>query len=532
MRRLHPRSAVVRVGRSAIQGAIFGLIIGTTLAGMVGLPGWAIPLLAPLGATVAGGFALVRYYRFRYEIADGTLAVESGVLARQSREIPLGRIQNVDTKQGVLNRLLGLSVVAFETAGGSTTEATLDAVDPAEADRLRRLIHRHGTDAESPPESNGPVEADEATDTTVVTSDDVAAEQPRERRDDIEELFAFGLPDLLTYAVVSIRPAAPALLVAGLPLGGDIIAAVVNYNIAIVSSGAPPTVETIVNFGPLRLVGLLAVTGAQFILTALLLSIVLTVIEYFDFRLVRDGDDLRYQRGLLRRYTGTIPLSKVQSVTVQENVLMRQFGFATLVVETAGYSGGSRQSTQGVAIPLAPRETVYELARDIEPFDSFEFERAPKRARRRYVARFAIVASVMTATAYAVDTLLFDSGFWVLFLGLFVVVLPAAYLRWRHRGFALEADVLATRSGFWRRTTQIVPYYRVQTVFVGRSPFQRRRDLATVTADTASTSSILGGSATAYDIDDAAAGELRNELRRRLYTDLLDRRHETTSVDK
>ena len=531
MRRLHPLSGAMSVGRGLLQGAFFGVIAGTTLAGLLGLPAAAVPLLIPALALLVGGFALARYYRFTYEIEGDTLRVESGVFARQSREIPLGRIQNVDSRQGVLNRLLGLSVVAFETAGGATTEATLNAINEAEAERLRRLVQRHGERADDESRATA---ADKA-----VTATGEGENEPSPRpatdpvlRTDAEELFDFSTRDLLTYAVVSLRPAAPVLLLMGLPLGIDALLTVLQFNLGVV--GGPRTVSLTVlsAFGPPRLLALLLLTALQFLVAALVLSIALTVVEYYNFRLVREGDDLRYERGLLRRYSGTIPLSKIQTVSVRENVLMRRFGFATLVVETAGYSGGNQESGQGVAIPMAPRQVVYDLAHDIEPFGDLDFESPPTRARRRYAARFAIVAGAVTAVGYGVDTFLVGTGYWWLLLALFVLVPPAAHLRWRHRGVALDDDVLATRTGFWRRTTRIVPYYRVQTVFVGRSPFQRRRDLATVTADTASTSSLFGGAARAYDVYDERAVEIRNALRERLYSDLLARKADRRSADQ
>ena len=532
MRRLHPLSGAVSVGRGLLQGAFFGVIAGTTLGGFLGLPAAAVPLVIPALALLLGGIALARYYRFTYEIAGDTLRVESGVVARQSREIPLGRIQNVDSKQGVLNRLFGLSVVAFETAGGATTEARLDAVSEAEAERLRRLVQGRG-------ERGDDRETVTAATDEAVTAAGEGEDEPSTRpatdpalRTDAEELFDFSTRDLLTYAVVSIRPAAPVLLLAGLPLGIDALLTLFRFNLGLV--GGPRTVSLTVleAFGPPRLLVLLLLTALQFLVAALVLSIVLTVVEYYNFRLVREGDDLRYERGLLRRYSGTIPLSKVQTVSIRENVLMRRFGFATLAVETAGYSGGNQESAQGVAIPMAPRPVVYGLARDIEPFGELDFERAPTRARRRYAARFAIVAGVLTAIGYALDTFLLGTGFWWLSLGLFLVVPPAAHLRWRHRGVALDDDVFATRTGFWQQTTRVVPYYRIQTVFIGRSPFQRRRDLATVTADTASSSSLLGGDANAYDVDDDRAAQLRDTLRERLYTDLLSRKAARRSADQ
>ncbi|NLV12557.1 PH domain-containing protein [Haloarcula argentinensis] len=543
MNRLHPRSAVLRVARAALQGGFFGFFGGSLGTGMLGLPGFAVPLLGLLGALTFSGYALARYLRFRYELDGDTLTVESGVFARQSRQIPLGRVQNLDVEQNILNRLLGLAIVRFETAGGSATEATLDAVDETEVKRLRNYVRTHDRDEATGAET-GAADAVSETATsgrvahadlpgvngsTSARTDDaqtvddfgdpVSASDTAERdQPDGSLLFAFDQRELLTYALVSVRPAAPVLTLASLPLGMDVVWAVLRFNATL--SGASlngPVVRWLASSPETtRLVVFAALSAIQFLLLALVVSVALTVIEYYGFQLTQADGDLRYERGLLRRYSGNIPIEKVQTVTIRENILMRRFGYATLAVETAGYSGGNQQSTQGVAVPLAPREEVYELARDIEPFGDLDFDRSPTRARRRYLARFSLAAAGLTAVAYAVDSLVLATGYWWLAALLFLPVVPAAHLRWRHRGFDLDDSVLATRSGFWRRTTRIVPYYRLQTVFVTRSPFQRRRDLATVGADTASSSSLLGGVARVYDIDEDTASELRDTLREHL----------------
>ncbi|MHC3380935.1 PH domain-containing protein [Haloarcula sp. H-GB5] len=543
MNRLHPRSAVLRVARAALQGGFFGFFGGSLGTGMLGLPGFAVPLLGLLGALTFSGYALARYLRFRYELDGDTLTVESGVFARQSRQIPLGRVQNLDVEQNIINRLLGLAIVRFETAGGSATEATLDAVDETEVKRLRNYVRTHDRDEATGTETGAADAVSEAATSSraahadlpgvngstpartgdAQTADDfgdpVSASDTAERdQPDGSLLFAFDQRELLTYALVSVRPAAPVLTLASLPLGMDVVWAVLRFNATL--SGASlngPVVRWLASSPETtRLVVFAALSAIQFLLLALVVSVALTVIEYYGFQLTQADGDLRYERGLLRRYSGNIPMEKVQTVTIRENILMRRFGYATLAVETAGYSGGNQQSTQGVAVPLAPREEVYELARDIEPFGDLDFDRSPTRARRRYLARFSLAAAGLTAVAYAVDSLVLATGYWWLAALLFLPVVPAAHLRWRHRGFDLGDSVLATRSGFWRRTTRIVPYYRLQTVFVTRSPFQRRRDLATVGADTASSSSLLGGVARVYDIDEDTASELRDTLREHL----------------
>jgi putative membrane protein len=247
-------------------------------------------------------------------------------------------------------------------------------------------------------------------------------------------------------------------------------------------------------------------------------SAAFTFAGYYGFRLTRANGDLRYERGLVQRYSGTVPLDKVQTVAVDENVLMRGLGYASLRVETAGYApGSSRSGGAEEAVPLANRAFVYDLARDLEPFGDGSFEAPPRRARRRYAGRYVLALVGATALLFAVDRFVVSLGA-LRFAPLpFVLVAPvAAHFKWRNRGYRLDEDHFVTRTGFWRRTTRAVPYYRVQTVFERRTVFQRRWGLASVTADTASSASLLGRDATAFDVDDDEGRRLHDALRTRL----------------
>jgi putative membrane protein len=69
----------------------------------------------------------------------------------------------------------------------------------------------------------------------------------------------------------------------------------------------------------------------------------------------------------------------------------------------------------------------------------------------------------------------------------------------------------------------VVPYDRVQTVFSSQTVFQRRRDLGTVTIDTAGTGGLGGGDAVAVDIDANVAERLREDVADRLQYSLRQR---------
>ncbi|MFC7080246.1 PH domain-containing protein [Halorussus caseinilyticus] len=109
----------------------------------------------------------------------------------------------------------------------------------------------------------------------------------------------------------------------------------------------------------------------------------------------------------------------------------------------------------------------------------------------------------------------------------FVVLAPvAAHLKWRHRGYATGENHVFTRNGFWTQTTKVVPYYRVQTVIQTGTVFQRRRRLASVVVDTASSA---GGVAAAVDVDAETAAELREFVAEKLQESLRRRVDESAS---
>ncbi|ELY76338.1 PH domain-containing protein [Natrinema gari] len=506
MTTLHPASVAVRsLSRSLNTGFLFfvvGIVAspggnGTNLLSVVGL--------VAIGIVLGIVYEFAYYRRFRYELTDDTFDVTSGVLARRNRELPLGRVQNVDIRQNVLGRVLGIAAVHIETAGGGQTEVSLQYVDEAEARRLRRQL-RDGASTDT-------ADADE-TGTAVTESDAASA-------DDETVLFDIRPHELAILSVFTIDPGAS--LLGGIALsfasGFDPVALFPANRL-----GGLPGPET----------GVIAIAWGLllFVLAAWLISAVLTFTRYYGFRLTRVGDELYYERGLLQRYSGTIPLEKVQTLTITESIPFRWFGYAALSVETAGYAPGQSESRGSEsAIPLADADRVAELARAIEPFGPVDLESPPRRARERYAVRYLLVVAAAVGVAFLLARYTGLIRQWYVLAALAVLAPIAAHLKWRNRGVRLDDRYILARTGFWRRTTKVVPYYRVQAVLHQATIFQRRRRLASVTADTASSASLLGRAATAHDVDTDRGLELQAVIEDRLQ-DRLRARQRQRSVGR
>ncbi|WP_129115048.1 PH domain-containing protein [Halegenticoccus tardaugens] len=488
--RLSPLSVPYRVvekGISLVFTAAF-LVFSGAFAFTDDLTG---PLLAvgALGLLVLAlvGYELAYYRRYEYELTPDTFDIRSGVVSRRNREIPLRRIQNVDIQRNVAQRVLGIAALNFETAGGSETEAAIRFVTFEEAKRLQREISRlkRGIAPEAPDEPPA------------------------------EGLFALSPRELALVGLLSFDLRVPGALF-------------------FLVSGSVPVVSPFVGLGSdPALVALGGVALVLFVaLGSWLVGAAVAVVNYYGFALSRTTDELQYERGLLRRYDGSIPFDKVQTLTIEDNPLKRRFGYATLAIETAGYAPGQGgEYGSQAAVPIARRDRVARLANALEPFGEPSFERPPKRVRRRYAVRYLLVLAVVTGALYAIavaldgGTLSLAPGFpWYLAVAFVPLAPVAAHYKWKHRGVWLGENHVVTRNGFWTRETKAVPYLRIQTVIDRRTIFQRRWRLATVTVDTAGSLSLMAKDAAAVDVDERRAGDLREALDRRLHDALVRRR--------
>ena len=77
-------------------------------------------------------------------MAGGELQVDSGLLVRRARRVPLARVQSVDVVRPLVGRLLGLAELRLEVVGGGDTEAPLSYLAEQDARALRAVLLSEG----------------------------------------------------------------------------------------------------------------------------------------------------------------------------------------------------------------------------------------------------------------------------------------------------------------------------------------------------------------------------------------------------
>ena len=118
--------------------AVVAVAIGVTLVlgGVVAVVAWVVAAVAVINAIVVPP---VRYARWRYAVRDDDLWIREGVLWVTTTVVPFSRLQFVDTRQGPLDRMLGLASLQLYTAAlGAQT--TIPGLALAEAEQLRERL--------------------------------------------------------------------------------------------------------------------------------------------------------------------------------------------------------------------------------------------------------------------------------------------------------------------------------------------------------------------------------------------------------
>lgn len=457
-RRLHPASFLFSMG-GHLKSLVLPAAAVVFTAGSSGRDWdlWLMLLLIPYTAA-----ALARSLSFRYRFDADEIVVRKGWVFRSERHIPYARIQNIDAVQNVVHRALGVAEVRVETASGGEPEATMTVLPVEALAEMRRFVFsgRRGVDVATP----------------VATTDDA------------DVLLRLHTGEVLLYGFIESRGA---VMVAG---GFGVLWELGLFDRLFDFTGEAgdrgmfrQLVRAAVGQGTVSIGGVVR-TAALFVAVLLvlrLLSMAWAYVRLHGFVLKRSGDDLRVDYGLLTRVSGTIPLQRIQTLTVSESPLHRLFGRVSIHVDTAGGHGGEAQSRKREPIaPVFHRSAVDGFISTLVPslrLTGLEWQPPHPRAVRRVFVRIGVMALALSAVS-------------IVFLQWWSVALVIALLAcsWifarkyvAHLAWAFAGDSVVFRSGWlWRHVTA-ARFAKIQVVTRIESPFDRRTGMATVKVDTA-----------------------------------------------
>jgi putative membrane protein len=444
----------------------------------------------------------LRWFTTTYRVTPQYVQVRKGLLRRRVLTAPRDRIRTVDVTSHIMHRVLGLARVEIGTGRSDRKDGgalKLDALQVTEVDRLRdELLHdRPGsasaTSAPATKESgtSGPVTSGPGTSgqespghatpghvtpghvtpghaTAPVTETELAVLRPAWIR-----FGPFTLSGLVTVGVVA----------------GFVSRVASEGNVDLLQIG--PVRQVVDWFGQgalwLQAVGAVAVL-AVFVAIASTLGYVLA---FWGFRLTRTaGGTLHITRGLITTRAITLEERRLRGIELSEPLLLRSVNGARCIAVATGLRvGRGAQRGGSMLLPPAPRAEALDVATRVigvsEPLTAELVPHGPAALRRRFTRALAVCGTVTLALLALSRWAGLPAWTWQAALVATVAAMPLAADRYRSLGHAIVGDHLVTRWGSVVRRRVALNRDGIIGWNIGRSFFQRRAGLATLTATTA-----------------------------------------------
>jgi uncharacterized membrane protein YdbT with pleckstrin-like domain len=143
---LHPGERIVFDGhpswRAALGFHLAGVLAAVAIGVLVGVLGGTAPgvvaVLVALATVLLAG--LLRRLQTRYVVTTQRLRICRGLLSRRVQQTQLQRVRHVNTEQSLLERLLRVGTIDFDTASADGSKFTFHGI--AEPDAVMRAVDR------------------------------------------------------------------------------------------------------------------------------------------------------------------------------------------------------------------------------------------------------------------------------------------------------------------------------------------------------------------------------------------------------
>ena len=216
-----------------------------------------------------------------------------------------------------------------------------------------------------------------------------------------------------------------------------------------------------------------------------LLSIVWAVLKLYDFRLLRDGEELRTRFGLLTEHALAIPRHRIQLLDIEATLLHRWFARVAIRARTAGAIQNQQAGTsRDWLMPIWRRATIPNLLSEVQPeldYANVPWQPVERRGKRRVFMR-ALWVILLIGVILALSWRPWGGVAWIPLVPLGWLY---AHVKIKSMAYALTPQAVWFKKGWFIWRCRAVRYNKIQAVTLVESPFDRRHRMASVKVDTA-----------------------------------------------
>ncbi len=287
-------------------------------------------------------YSFAYYLNFRFCITDDhDILLNKGVFKKERLTLSFLRVQNVNVAEPFYFKPLGRVNCIFDAAGSVSQEVVLPGVSIAYAEDVREQVLTYK-------EAQQPIEQQ-------ASHDKQDQESQYRLKLSNTEVAKFGL--MSNMAILALAALAPFMNM----LFDFFEQAVINRLEAFYEQ----EVGLLVDAAALAVFSLLFMV----VMIAVLLSVMMSLIRFYNYELYFQGGKFKRISGLLERHQLSVSLEKVQSIVIKQNPIARILQRYTIQCfqATSGVTTGAK-SKQSLVMPVLKREQVNQMLQRIYPW--------------------------------------------------------------------------------------------------------------------------------------------------------------------
>lgn len=452
-------------------GLIFFLTLYKLLRGLwavgvyliVGSPSKETWLYIGLGLVILGFLVLAYsflYYRkflFHIDVENETFVLQKGVFYSEVIEISFDKIQQVNTEQSLLQRLVNVYKLVIDTAGGKEKEVVIHAISKSKANQLSAIL----------------MEAKRASIATNSMEEDSSLLAEKEK-----ELWHYKM-NVLTLLKIGIS----SNYLRGLVL----IAAFFSSIFQELDRWSKDSLDSYLNEipDPSNSISNMVLVGIVLLLGSILITIIEIFVRYFNLELRRTNNSMQLQMGLETNKKILLQPRRVQLLRIKTNLVQKWLNLYEIQISLAGIEnplGKNKIKIPGLSKEMLARVTSFLFTQDSQGFQETFKPHWALFFKKTVISIFSI--SIIILALYFVIEVRFLWLFLLLIIFCFSVSFYQ-YIQFKSMKLKISKKFITKKSGFWNRVETSIEIYKVQAITIKEPYFYQKRNLVNVVFHTA-----------------------------------------------
>lgn len=387
-------------------------------------------------------YRIIYYRTSGYELTEKEIKCNRGVLFRKRSILDYKNVHAVNKKQNLIHRFFGIAILTVDSGSTNTSyQAEITIVEKSKTvdflvNELNALKER-GTQS--------------------------AAEDPSKEvvlLSDKDSLYRFTSKKKMLYTAINI--VSTAFFTALFGVLAIVIISICKLMLQLNAIGT---------WGQFFLVAVMITIGVMLLLSAssFVTCMIQSFVRYYDFSIVKRGNDIQISFGLLDKHTNTFSYDRIKAIKISQSLVQRVFGFASIRLEVIGYTNdtGDKNEQLGILVPFCKYDEIGEILGRVLPDYIPENKQTKAVSYFPFISWFALILgivmgivllqTIVTMLIFKVSSLVIAIvSFAVTGVGIVVLIIKAlsAAFSYRTNGLAFNnGKITAYYGGFTKNVT-------------------------------------------------------------------------------